>query len=83
MFVRLGSRSSNRHSEVYYLQSQNGNVYCSDGSRVSEFEGLQSDIPEDLKWCSEALGMSNDKVDQHHVSHRDRFDARCREFVDW
>jgi len=55
-------RSHGKHSEICYLQSQNGNVYSSDGSQESEFETFKSDIPEDLSWCSEALESTPDAV---------------------
>lgn len=47
---------------MYYLQSQNGNMYTgrhydlsSDPDR-SEFEALREDVPSEIAWCSEALG---------------------------
>ncbi|KAJ7068279.1 cupin-like domain-containing protein [Mycena amicta] len=46
-------------SDVYYLQSQNGNVYP---SVESEFLPLRPDIPSEIRWCSEALGRTPDAV---------------------
>ena len=51
-------------SDIYYLQSQNGNVYRSRSASpeegpVSEFDNLKQDIPEEIPWCSEALGTSS------------------------
>jgi jumonji domain-containing protein 7 len=47
--------------DVYYLQSQNGNVYSSrffEGTPdPSEFETLRPDIPSEIPWCSEAFGI--------------------------
>ncbi|KAF7301700.1 Clavaminate synthase-like protein [Mycena indigotica] len=55
-----------QHSDVYYLQSQNGNVYSSaffDGTdNKSEFDALREDIPSEIDWCSEALGRNPDAV---------------------
>lgn len=55
-------------SEVYYLQSQNGNLFSgeplsegeldSDSHTSSEFSPLQADVPREILWCSEALGTS-------------------------
>ncbi|KAL4242017.1 tRNA wybutosine-synthesizing protein 4 [Abortiporus biennis] len=47
---------------VYYLQSQNGNLYSSEPSQASEFPVLRSDIPDDLPFCSEALGSPPEAV---------------------
>ncbi|KAF7355320.1 JmjC domain-containing protein 7 [Mycena sanguinolenta] len=51
---------------IYYLQSQNGNVYSSrffEGVHdPSEFELLRHDIPSEIPWCSEGLGKSPDAV---------------------
>ncbi|KAJ7498918.1 cupin-like domain-containing protein [Mycena latifolia] len=53
-------------SEIYYLQSQNGNVYSNrffEGTPdPSEFEALRPDIPSEISWCTEALGKSPDAV---------------------
>ena len=48
-------------SDIHYLQSQNGNVYRNrsvypEVDLVSEFDSLKRDIPEEIPWCSEALG---------------------------
>lgn len=47
-------------SDIYYLQSQNGNLYSSDyfsdGESPSEYESLREDVPSEVPWCSEALG---------------------------
>lgn len=50
------------HSEIYYLQSQNGNIYSSRYFKEdsldspSEFEPLRPDVPKDITWCTEAFG---------------------------
>lgn len=57
-------------SQVYYLQSQNGNMYDSqffeDGSGRTEYSPLRQDVPSEVPWCSEALGiatLSNEAMD--------------------
>ncbi|KAJ7179130.1 Clavaminate synthase-like protein [Mycena filopes] len=59
---------------VYYLQSQNGNVYSSrffQGTPdPSEFEALRADIPSEISWCSEAFGKSPDAVNLWIGSHK-------------
>ncbi|KAJ7904520.1 cupin-like domain-containing protein [Mycena olivaceomarginata] len=61
-------------SDIYYLQSQNGNVYSSrffQGiSDPSEFEPLRPDIPTEILWCSEGLGKSPDAVNLWIGSHK-------------
>lgn len=48
-------------SNVYYLQSQNGNLYSSEhfnsGDSSSEYDPLREDVPSEVSWCSEALGL--------------------------
>ena len=49
--------------EIHYLQSQNGNMFTSHYFELnadddpSEFEPLREDVPSEVHWCSEALGM--------------------------
>lgn len=54
---------SNGNQEIYYLQSQNGNLFqCQETTDdpneicTSEFASLQSDVPKDIEFASEALG---------------------------
>ncbi|KAF8913904.1 cupin-like domain-containing protein [Gymnopilus junonius] len=60
---RLGSGRIDT-GEIHYLQSQNGNLFSSgslkDGS--SEFGSLVPDVPREIPWCSEALGLQPDAV---------------------
>lgn len=43
--------------DVYYLQSQNGNLYTSQGDDVpSELDALLADVPKEVPWASKALG---------------------------
>ncbi|KAJ6515890.1 cupin-like domain-containing protein [Mycena sanguinolenta] len=53
-------------SNIYYLQSQNGNIYSNcffEGAPdPSEFELLRHDIPSEIPWCSEGLGKLPDAV---------------------
>ena len=51
------------NEDICYLQSQNGYLY-SDGDfagqgiqSFSEFEPLRSDVPSEIAFCTEALGM--------------------------
>ncbi|KAJ7047368.1 Clavaminate synthase-like protein [Mycena alexandri] len=64
----------NDDSDVYYLQSQNGNVYSSrffEGTGdPSEFEALRADIPGEISWCSEAFGRPPDAVNLWIGSHK-------------
>lgn len=55
--------SDDKSPEVYYLQSQNGNLHSADSlngalddTNISEFEPLTRDVPKDISWCTEALG---------------------------
>ncbi|EGO01893.1 hypothetical protein SERLA73DRAFT_177489 [Serpula lacrymans var. lacrymans S7.3] len=53
--------------EVYYLQSQNGNLYSNSffdhsDEDTSEFESLRPDVPSDISWCSEAFDRAPDAV---------------------
>ncbi|KAJ6539351.1 cupin-like domain-containing protein [Mycena capillaripes] len=61
-------------SEIYYLQSQNGNVYSNrffEGTPdPSEFEALRADIPSEIPWCSEAFGRAPDAVNLWIGSHK-------------
>ncbi|KAJ7095389.1 cupin-like domain-containing protein [Mycena belliarum] len=65
-FLRSESVPDSDDSEIYYLQSQNGNVFSNrsfEGTPdPSEFEALRTDIPREIPWCSEALGRSPDAV---------------------
>ena len=51
------------NQEIHYLQSQNGNLYTSRyfefgaDDDPSEFKSLREDVPSEIYWCSEALGM--------------------------
>lgn len=55
--------SSSASSDVCYLQSQNGNLYSSSDffeegrTSESEFQPLRRDVPSDISWCTEALGV--------------------------
>ncbi|OCB90872.1 hypothetical protein A7U60_g1896 [Sanghuangporus baumii] len=50
-------------TEVYYLQSQNGNLYAlQDAESHCEFDPLRTDVPKDVSWATEALGISPDAV---------------------
>ncbi|KAJ7682797.1 cupin-like domain-containing protein [Mycena polygramma] len=61
-------------SDIYYLQSQNGNVYSNrffEGNPdPSEFQALRADIPSEIPWCTEAFGRSPDAVNLWIGSHR-------------
>ncbi|KZT74411.1 Clavaminate synthase-like protein [Daedalea quercina L-15889] len=63
---RAEARSAD--NEVYYLQSQNGNMYTgryfelTSDPDPSEFEPLREDIPSEITWCSEALDRCPDAV---------------------
>ena len=59
--------SSSADGEVQYLQSQNGNLHTSDTAQVSEFLGFLEDVPGDIPWCSEALGMVKAKTQMFGV----------------
>ncbi|KAH9938630.1 Clavaminate synthase-like protein [Fomitopsis serialis] len=54
--------------EVYYLQSQNGNMFTgryfdsTSDPDSSEFEPLREDVPSEITWCSEALDRCPDAV---------------------
>ncbi|KAI0269146.1 Clavaminate synthase-like protein [Gloeopeniophorella convolvens] len=57
-----------RDNNVYYLQSQNGNIFSS-GYFTSpalendcELTKLRNDVPSEIPWCSEALGRCPDAV---------------------
>ncbi|KAF8195886.1 cupin-like domain-containing protein [Mycena galopus ATCC 62051] len=72
LLFKLSGEADDSH--IYYLQSQNGNVYSSrffEGSPdPSEFELLRPDIPSEISWCSEALGRSPDAVNVWIGSHK-------------
>jgi len=57
LLSRLEKESSSQ-SEVFYLQSQNGNLFnnSDDDMSESEFEPLLQDIPESIEWATEAFG---------------------------
>lgn len=46
--------------EVLYLQSQNGNLY-GDASAPCELGPLRADVPKNIHWISDALGMDSVK----------------------
>ena len=54
--------------DVYYLQSQNGDLYSSnyftsaDAEDDCELVSLRGDVPAEIPWCSEALGRCPDAV---------------------
>ncbi|KAF9451730.1 Clavaminate synthase-like protein [Macrolepiota fuliginosa MF-IS2] len=64
LLAKLADQDSS--SDIYYLQSQNGNLYSSDwfsqGYSPSEYEPLREDVPSEVPWCSEALDRSPDAV---------------------
>lgn len=61
MVVRKALNVLPEEGGVYYLQSQNGNMFSSDeGDSPSEFDALRSDIVSEIDWCSEALGGWNE-----------------------
>ncbi|KZT12736.1 Clavaminate synthase-like protein [Laetiporus sulphureus 93-53] len=61
-------KTSAGDSEVYYLQSQNGNLFAaryfdlSGEPDPSVFEPLRRDVPSEISWCTEALGRSPEAV---------------------
>ncbi|KAF8138280.1 cupin-like domain-containing protein [Boletus edulis] len=62
LFEKLRSGDTN----VYYLQSQNGNVYSqdffSDGEDASEFASLRADVPPEVDFVRDALDRTPDAV---------------------
>jgi peptidyl-lysine (3S)-dioxygenase / protease len=58
----LDTLSNDDSSEVYYLQSQNGNLFTdasfhgTDSEDISEFGPLQTNIPKEIPWASGAIG---------------------------
>jgi len=62
------SGSNNHEENVYYLQSQNGNLYdygyfnSPDTDGDCELANLRDDVPAEVPWCSEALGRCPDAV---------------------
>ncbi|KAJ7433849.1 cupin-like domain-containing protein [Mycena galericulata] len=71
-FSKLADESDD--SEIFYLQSQNGNVYSNryfEGTLDhSEFEAIRADIPSEISWCSETFGKSPDAVNLWIGNHR-------------
>ncbi|KAH9936956.1 Clavaminate synthase-like protein [Amylocystis lapponica] len=65
---KLSPEANASASEVYYLQSQNGNMYTNRyfdptaEDDPSEFEPLRNDVPSDISWCTDALDKSPDAV---------------------
>ena len=51
-------------SDIYYLQSQNGNLYSfrDESQSQSEYELLREDVPSEVSWCSEAFGQFSTSV---------------------
>ncbi|CAE6464459.1 unnamed protein product [Rhizoctonia solani] len=70
LFQAIKKSEQDASSEVYYLQSQNGNMYSaadfesgSDHASNSELcPELLSDVPREIPWASEALGRTPDAV---------------------
>ncbi|KAH9482667.1 Bifunctional peptidase and (3S)-lysyl hydroxylase Jmjd7 [Psilocybe cubensis] len=71
LLFKLGSKTTSPKPEIYYLQSQNGNLFSSSSfdsesneatDNNSEFFPLLSDVPKEVPWCSEALGQHPDAV---------------------
>lgn len=57
--------NSSDHGDIYYLQSQNGNLFSAgdeEGGTASEFDLLRSDVVSEIDWCSEALGRQPEAV---------------------
>jgi len=50
--------AAHSHSEVLYLQSQNGNIRSSD-SEETEYAALRDDVPASFSFASDALGTSS------------------------
>jgi jumonji domain-containing protein 7 len=55
-----------------YLQSQNGNIYSSrsfesPSDDSSEFDTLREDVPSNIPWVTEALGMK--LIEQKYTTH--------------
>ncbi|KAJ7771368.1 cupin-like domain-containing protein [Mycena maculata] len=61
-------------SEIYYLQSQNGNVYSNQFFQgtpdPSEFEAIRADIPSEIPWCTATFGKPPDAVNLWIGNHR-------------
>jgi jumonji domain-containing protein 7 len=79
---------SNNHEEnVYYLQSQNGNLYdhsyftSPDTDGDCELANLRDDVPAEVPWCSEALGRSPDAVNLWIGDSRSVTSIHCGPFV--
>ncbi|KAF8974558.1 Clavaminate synthase-like protein [Flammula alnicola] len=70
LLVKLGQRRLDSTGEIHYLQSQNGNLFSSESFKEpgsssenqSEFETLTHDVPNEIPWCSKALGQKPDAV---------------------
>lgn len=62
-FADFMAKLNGDQPEVYYLQSQNGNIYSANETHSSsEYEALQVDVPPEISWCSEALDRKPDAV---------------------
>ncbi|KAF9009048.1 cupin-like domain-containing protein [Cyathus striatus] len=63
---KLSEDSGESGNDIYYLQSQNGNLYSNDYFQnidsESEFQPLRNDVPAHIPWCTEALGRTPDAV---------------------
>lgn len=59
---RVGSAHSHTPPEVYYLQSQNGNLGGGDAEVEAEASALSGDVPADVNWATEALDRGPDAV---------------------
>lgn len=71
LFEAISASEQDPSSEVYYLQSQNGNMYSAvdfdlttepGPTSASELAPLLSDVPREIPWASEALGRTPDAV---------------------
>jgi len=59
--LSMSSEKRKSSQGVHYLQSQNGNLFArGTGESLqdsTELEPLRSDVPQDIPWCSGALGQ--------------------------
>ncbi|KAF8607967.1 Clavaminate synthase-like protein [Ceratobasidium sp. AG-I] len=69
LLTAISQSEQDPSSEVYYLQSQNGNMYTAsdflsdvDAVEKSELEPLLDDVPKEVSWASEALDRTPDAV---------------------
>ncbi|KAG8928490.1 hypothetical protein FRC02_006859 [Tulasnella sp. 418] len=60
-FESLCPEAKDPPNEVYYLQSQNGNL-SSDDISGCEFPALKEDVPGDISWATQALGNNPEAV---------------------